>query len=379
MSSRLCFRAAWSVLLLALVACGGGEPESQGRGPADRPIPVTTSVVQVSRWSDSLQALGTVKARESVVLTSKVSEVVQQVHFDSGDEVRVGAPIVTLRGEAQQAALAEAQANFNEAERLFTRQSELASQQLIARSALDTQRAVRDSARARVRQMRSDIGDRSVRAPFSGVLGIRQVSPGSLITPSTTIATLDDISRVFVDFQTPEAALASVQPGNQVTGTSTAYPGQAFEGLVSTVDARLDVATRAVNVRADFPNPDKLLRPGMLMQVELFRPERDALVIPEIAVVQVGRESFVFRVEADGTVEQVSVEAGVRRDGKVEILEGLQVGQRIVIDGTGKLRPGVKVFDAPPGTIAPTPAQPTTTAPAPGSGVAAPGAAPARP
>lgn len=366
MSIRLCFRAACAALLLpALVACGGDAPQGQGRSGGDQPIPVTVTQVQPSRWSDSLQALGTVKARESVVLTSKVSEVVQQVHFESGDEVKAGAPIVTLRGEAQQAALAEAQASFNEAERLFARQSELASQQLIARSALDTQRAVRDSARARVRQMRSDIGDRSVRAPFSGVLGIRQVSPGSLITPSTTIATLDDISRVFVDFQIPEAALASVQPGNTVTGSSTAYPGRTFEGEVSTVDARLDVATRAVNVRADFPNPDKLLRPGMLMQVELFRPERQALVIPEIAVVQVGRESFVYRATADGTVEEVAVETGARRSGRVEITSGLEAGDRIVVDGTGKLRDGARISGQAGRTAAQgPPAAPAAPAPA---------------
>ncbi len=349
MSSRFHLRAAGAILLLTSVAACGDKvsaPPGGGAGGGDRQIPVTTVVVQPSRWSDSLQGLGTVKARESVVLTSKVSEVVQRVHFDSGDEVRAGAPIVTLRGEAQQAALAEAQASLNEAERLFERQNELAKQQLIARSALDTQRAVRDSARARVRQMRSEIGDRSVRAPFGGVLGIRQVSAGALITPSTTIATLDDISRVFVDFQIPESALASVQPGNAVTGSSTAYPGRTFEGAVSTVDARLDAATRAVNVRADFPNPDKQLRPGMLMQVELFRPERSALVVPEIAVVQVGRESFVYRTKADGTVEEVSVETAVRRSGQVEITSGLAAGDRIVVDGTGKLRDGAKIVES---------------------------------
>ncbi len=361
MLSRCSIRAAFAALLMlpGLVACGGDAPSVQGRGGEERAVPVTTTVVQPSPWSDSLQALGTVKARESVTLTSKVSEVVREVHFDSGDEVRAGAPIVTLRGEAQQAALAEAQASYDESERLFKRQSELAEQQLIARATLDTQRAARDSARARVRQMRSDIGDRSVRAPFGGVLGTRQVSPGALITPATVIATLDDISRVFVDFQVPEAALASVQPGNEVTGTSTAYPGRTFEGEVSTIDARLDVATRAVNVRADFPNPDKLLRPGMLMQVALYRPERRALVIPEIAVVQVGRDSFVYRVKGDDTVEQAGVETGVRRSGKVEILGGLAAGDRLVVDGTGKLREGSKIVEsasdaAAEGSLAPT-------------------------
>ena len=237
---------------------------------------------------------------------------------------------------------------------MYQRQVSLADQQLVARSSLDTQKAIRDAALARVQQMRADIGDRNVRAPFAGVLGMRQVSPGALITPSTVIATLDDVSRVHVDFQVPEAALASVQVGHQVTGSSTAYPGREFTGRVSTVDARLDPGTRAVTVRADFENPERVLRPGMLLDVRLFRPEREALVIPEIAVVQVGRDSFVYRVKADGSVEQVKVATGVRRDGLVEISEGVAAGDRIVIEGTGKLRSGVKVVDAASPAAAPS-------------------------
>jgi membrane fusion protein (multidrug efflux system) len=341
-----------ALLACSLASCGGDRAAAQGAGAgADRPIPVTTAVVRKSEWTDALPALGTVKARESVTLTSKVSEVVADVHFESGDQVAAGAPIITLRGDAQRAALAEAQAAYTEAEQLFKRQSELIDQQLIARSQLDTQRAARDSARARVQQMRADIGDRSVRAPFGGVLGIRQVSPGSLITPTTVIATLDDISRVYVDFQVPEASLASVRNGSQVSGTTAAYPGQTFAGEVSAVDARIDPATRAVSVRADFPNPERLLRPGMLMDVRLFQPPRQAVAIPEIAVVQVGRDSFVYRVKDDGSVEQVAIEAGARRDGLVEIVKGLSGGETIVIDGTGKLRAGVKVVNTEPGAV----------------------------
>jgi membrane fusion protein (multidrug efflux system) len=343
-------RATVVVLLISLLAACDKQPANApgpGAGAAAKPIPVTTMVVQPSAWSDSLQAIGSVKARESVALTSKVSEVVQDVHFDSGDEVRAGAPLVTLRGDSQQAALVSAQALYAEAEQLYKRQVSLADQQLVARASLDTQKAIRDAALARVQQMRADIGDRNVRAPFAGVLGLRQVSPGALITPSTVIATLDDVSRVYADFQVPESALASVQVGNQVTASTVAYPGREFTGNVSTVDARLDPGTRAVTVRADFPNPDRVLRPGMLLDLRLFRPERQALVIPELAVVQVGRESFVYRVKADGSVEQAKVVAGVRRDGKVEIVEGLGGGDRIVIEGTGKLRPGVKVADTP--------------------------------
>jgi membrane fusion protein (multidrug efflux system) len=331
-------------LVLMLAACGQDAASKQGSG--DRPVTVTTRQLQLRPWNDTVQALGTVKARESVTVTAKVSETVQRVHFDSGDVVAVGAPLVTLSGQAQHAALAEAQAAANEADRLYRRQSELAAQQLIARSALDTQRATRDAARARVAQMRAEIGDRVIRAPFAGVLGLRQVSPGSLVTPGTAIATLDDTARVFVDFPVPEALLAQVAPGQRLAGRSEAYAGREFEGTVSTVDARIDAATRAVTVRGDFANTDRALRPGMLLQVILHRPERQALLVPEIAVVQVGQDSFVYRVKADGSVERADIKVGARRDGQAEVAEGLKAGDRVVIDGTGKLRPGSKVVEA---------------------------------
>jgi membrane fusion protein (multidrug efflux system) len=177
------------------------------------------------------------------------------------------------------------------------------------------------------------------------VLGIRQVSPGALITPTTVIATLDDISRVYVDFPVPESQLANLADGQALRARSTSYPGRDFEGVVSTIDARIDAATRAVIVRGDFPNDDRVLRPGMLMEVQLSRPERQALIVPEIALVQVGRDTFLFRVKADGSVEQPKVEVGARSSGKAEITQGIQAGDRIVVDGTGKLRVGSKVVD----------------------------------
>ncbi len=144
----------------------------------------------------------------------------------------------------------------------------------------------------------------------------------------------------------PEAALGQLAPGQRVSGTSVAWPGRTFDGTVATVDSRLDEATRAVTVRGDFPNTDRALRPGMLLQVTLSRPERQALLLPEIAVVQVGNASYVFRVGADGTAERADVKVGVRRDGLAEILDGLKPGDRVVVDGTGKLRPGAKVVEA---------------------------------
>ena len=348
------------VLSLALAACGNNEAAQGGGG--DRAVPVTTEQVRMRPWSDTVQALGTVTARESVTVTAKVSETVTDVHFDSGDRVRSGAPLVTLSGQAQQAQLREAQTAANEATQLFRRQEELASQQLIARSSLDAQRAARDAANARVAQIRAQLADRVVRAPFSGVLGLRQVSPGALVTPGTPIATLDDIDRVYVDFPVPETALAVLGEGQLLRGTTAAYPGRTFEGVVSTIDSRVDPATRAVTVRGDFANPENLLRPGMLVQIVLSRPEREALVIPEIAIVQVGSRSFVWRVGEDDTVTQATVTVGARREGLAEVTEGLVPGDRIVVDGTGKLRPGDRIEEGTVSQAEPSPPAPVSPA-----------------
>ncbi|WP_202844138.1 efflux RND transporter periplasmic adaptor subunit [Luteimonas saliphila] len=350
------------ILLLAgvclLLGACGRDATSAGPGIAVPAAVVTTTRVALEPWNDTISALGTATARESVTITAKVSETVERVHFDSGDEVAAGATLITLSGNQQLAALQAAEAEAKEAEQQFRRGSELVQQQLIARSQLDTQRATRDATLARVAQMRADIGDRSIRAPFAGVLGIRQVSPGALVTPGTVVATLDDISRVHVDFPVPEVHIAHLAQGQSLTGTSVAYPDRSFEGEVSSVDTRVDPGTRAVLVRGDFPNPERRLRPGMLLQVRLAKPGREALVLPELAVVQVGRDTFVWRVKDDDTVERATITVGERRAGSVEVLEGVAAGDRIVVEGTGKLRPGVAVSEAPAPEPGPQTAQP---------------------
>ncbi|MGY0799350.1 efflux RND transporter periplasmic adaptor subunit [Lysobacter sp. A286] len=337
-------RAACAILIaLALTAC---SQESAQAVSADA-TPVTTQAIQLQPWNDTLRALGTVKARESVIITAKVSETVEEVHFDSGDQVKAGAPLVTLSGRQQRAALNEAQASANEAGRLYDRLAGLDKQQLIARSALDTQRATRDAANARVAQIQAQLSDRVIRAPFAGTLGLRQVSPGTLVTPGTPIATLDDTERVYVDFPVPETALAHLAVGQDLTADSASWPAQAFTGTVSIVDSRIDPVTRSVVVRGEFANDQRKLIPGMLMEVTLIRPERQALLVPEIAIVQVGNSSFVYRVRADDTVERADVVIGSRGKGMAEVVNGLDRGDRIVIDGTGKLRDGSAITVEP--------------------------------
>jgi membrane fusion protein (multidrug efflux system) len=178
-----------------------------------------------------------------------------------------------------------------------------------------------------------------------------KATPGQASLPAP-IATLDDTARVYVDFPVPETMLAQLAPGLPVTGHTEAYPERNFDGVVRTLDARVDEATRSVTVRADFPNADRALRPGMLLEVALQRPQRQALLVPEIAIVQVGTDSFVYRVDADGSVERSDVEVGTRRDGLAEITQGVKAGDRIVVDGTVKLRPGSKVVDSGAKTVA---------------------------
>ena len=345
-----------SCLLLALLlsACGKDDAAKQGGPGGGRkggPVPVVVETVREQDWTDALRALGTVHAREAVTITAKVSETVQQVHFDSGQEVARGAPLVTLSGQQQLASLASAEATLKEAEQQYQRYAQLVSQQLVAKSTLDAQRATRDAARAQVAQIRANLSDRVIRAPFAGVLGIRQVSPGALVTPGTVIATLDDIARAYVDFPLPETELAGVAPGQAVSGRVGAYGGRVFDGSVAAVSARLDAASRAATVRGDFPNPDRALKPGMLVEVRLARGTRPALVVPEIAVQQVGNETFVWRVKADHTVEKANVVVGGRVPGKVMLTDGVKAGERIVSEGVGKLQAGAKVAEGKPDDV----------------------------
>jgi len=330
---------------LLLSACGGGS-SAPSQGGGQRPVEVVMHTVQLGAWRDSIEALGTARANESVTVTAKVTETVARVNFRDGDLAEVGQVLVDLTGQAEVAQLEEARAALKEAQQQLDRQQGLVEAGTIARSQLDTQVAARDSARARMDAIRARLADRVITAPFDGVLGFRQVSPGTLVTPGTAIATLDDISLIKLDFSVPETFFGALAAGQEIDALSAAWPGERFAGVVRTVDSRIDPVTRTVQVRAEVPNPERKLRPGMLMTVQLFRPERQALVIPELALMQVGSTAFVYRVDAEGKIEQVNIRTGARRRGEVEVLDGLGDGDRIVLEGMVKVRPGAKVVEA---------------------------------
>lgn len=341
------------ILLLAtaatLTACSGEAPPARGGGggAGGAPVAVVTALAASDAWVDRIEALGTAQANESLTITAKVTETVARVNFSDGDLVTEGKVLVDLTGRAEVAGLEEAQANYTEALQQFRRQADLVAAGTIARSQLDSLVATRDAAKARMDAIRARLADRVIVAPFAGLLGFRQVSPGTLVTPGTAIATLDDVSLIKLDFSVPERFLSALAVGQSVDAVSVAWPGETFSGVVSNVGSRVDAVTRSVVVRAELPNPDLRLRPGMLLRVDLLLPARLAVVIPELALIQVGTQQSVYRVDADGVATVAVVRSGARRRGEVEIVEGLAAGDRIVVEGVVKLRPGARVSEAP--------------------------------
>jgi membrane fusion protein (multidrug efflux system) len=349
MHDQLQFRplhATMVLLCLALLSCGGASaPPGSG---APKPIQVVVATTTTKPWSDVIEALGTARANESLTLSAKVTETVARVHFSDGDRVEAGQVLVSLTGRAEVAQLEEARAALKEATQQFGRQNGLVEQGTVPRSQLDAQIAVRDSARARMEAIRARLADRVITAPFAGVLGFRQVSEGTLVTPGTPIATLDDITVIKLDFSVPETLLGSLAVGQPIEARSAAFSDRVFDGTVSSIDSRVDPISRAVTVRARMPNEDARLRPGMLLSVSLSTAPRDAVVIPEIAVAALGARQFVYVVGDDQVAKQVVVRLGARRAGEVEVTEGLSVGQRVVTDGLVKMRDGAKVAIAAP-------------------------------
>jgi len=313
-------------------------------GPPATPVFVTPA--RLVTIEDRIEALGTLRANESVELTTAVTETVTALHFDDGDRVEAGQVLLEMTSAEEHAQLEEARATVDEARRQYERIRSLQEKQTAAESLLDQRRREWETGRARLAAIESRLADRLVQAPFAGVLGLRRVSVGALLEPGDIITTLDDDSIMKLDFSVPAIYLDILVPGLQVRATTRAWEARRFEGEVKSIDSRVDPVTRTVIVRALLPNPEHTLRPGMLMQVELLNRQREAIVIPEECLVPQGDRQFVFVVDrtADNTVEQRAVHIGTRRPGQVEVVDGLTAGELVITDGTLKVRAGSKVL-----------------------------------
>lgn len=313
---------------------------------AAAPTPVIVAEVKTVPFEDRIEALGTLRANESVVLTATVTERVSVLHFDDGERVQAGQLLVEMASEEEHALLTEARALAEEAERQYRRVQSLARQGTAAKSLLDERSRERETSLARLGAIESRLSDRLIKAPFAGVLGLRNISVGALVEPGDAITTLDDDSVLKLDLAVPSVYLGVLQPGLPVVATTSAYGKREFSGVLASIDSRVDPVTRAVVVRVRVPNDDGLLKPGMLMQVTLLKNPRTSMVVPEAALLPLGRDQFVLRVKGEGAeakVEKQKVTVGSRRPGEVEVLDGLAPGDHVVTHGTMGAKPGQAV------------------------------------
>jgi membrane fusion protein (multidrug efflux system) len=300
---------------------------------------VLVAPVREDDFVERIEALGTLKANESVELTVTVTESVTALHFDDGQRVEQGQVLVEMTSREEHALLEEARANLNEAIRQFNRVRRLESRGIEAQSLLDQRRREQDTARARLAAIESRLADRLIRAPFSGVVGLRNISVGALVEPGDTITTLDDDSLMKLEFAVPSSYLAELQPGLTIRAHTRAYQDEVFSGEVKVVGSRVDPVNRSVVVRALLANADGRLKPGLLMTVELLHKPRRTLLIPESALMPRGRKHYVLTVNGEQNLaEKVEIEIGSRRPGEVEVLHGLKVGDRVITHGTGKAK-----------------------------------------
>lgn len=345
-------------VLLALLACylvfSYWQGSRQGKDKKSFAILVTTTTIAPIEIRNRFEALGTTAANEAVQISATVTAKIQSVHFNDGATARKGDILVELDAAQQKADVEEQRVNLAEEQRQLDHLQKLIERKAVSQTDVDKQKSIVQAARAKLEASQARLRDYVIRAPFSGVLGVRQVSVGTLVSPGTVITTLDDLSHVKVDFTVPESYLPYLKEGLAIEATSQTYPGKVFSGTINFIDSRIDPITRSISLRAYLPNDSTdakniapVLRPGMLVKVRIEQPARTAIMVPERSIAPLRDDQFVFVVETDGEGNTVArkrkVELGQRQDGLVEIVSGVNTGEILVVDGSMSLQEGMKV------------------------------------
>ena len=334
------FKVGLCLALLTLPVTAKAQAPDGAKKPA---TPVIVTTVTRSNFSDEVEAIGTLKANESVDLASSVTELVTNVLFEDNQRVKKGDILVEMNAAEELAELAEQQSFLNQAQRQVNRLSPLVKSGAASASILDENRREVAAAKARVDAIQSRVDQRIIKAPYDGILGLRNISVGALAQPGSMITTIDDDLTMKLDFAVPEVFLSSLKKGIVIEAKTEAYPDTLFEGEIASIDSRIDPVTRSIQARALIDNTDGLLKPGLLMQVVVQKNPREAIVIPEETLIANAADNFVLvATTTDGktTAERRKVEIGTRKFGEVEILSGLKIGEQIITHGTLRVRPG---------------------------------------
>ncbi|NIO43755.1 MAG: efflux RND transporter periplasmic adaptor subunit [Burkholderiales bacterium] len=318
-------------------------------------LPVKAELVKVGPVVDEVTAVGSLLSNEAVMIRPEIDGRIAGLHFSEGQRVSEGQRLVTIDGSEYQAQLAAVKAELRTEKQRHTRAEELYQQKFITKEALDVQAGAVERLQARVREAQVRVDKTTIRAPFAGVVGLREVSPGAYVKAGDNIVSLGNSYTIKVDFRIPEVHLSKIKPDQPIAVRVDAFPEQEFRGQVYAIQPAIDKETRTVLMRARIPNDDLKLRPGMFARVALTIETRpNAISVPEQALWPQGKDNFVFKV-VDQKAILTKVELGNRRPGEVEIIDGLAPGDMVVTEGQIKLRNGapVTVMGAPPVQKAP--------------------------
>ena len=346
----------WKQLLILCLVAGGGYGAYQGyltytasdagttagRSSPARAATVEVASVEMRTLRQTVEAVGTSRARQSVEIVPETDGRIVELVIQPGAFVDKGAVLVRLDDTIARADLEEAKARLTEREQALSRITQLRRTNAVSVATLEEATARLAEARAQLDRARQKLAERTILAPFDGVVGLAEVDEGARVSAGTVITRLDDLSEVEVEFALPETLFAQIEIGQKVTAHSAAFPGQRFTGRIAAVDSRIDPVSRAFRARAVIPNPDGTLPSGMFMSLDLTISQADHLVVPEEAIIFQAAQTYVFALDGD-TAHRTGVTTGARRDGMVAVLDGLAAGQRVVVRGLHRVRDGGKV------------------------------------
>jgi len=323
------------------------------RGQPQPPVTVSAATAVRTTWSQTTTAIGTIEAVQGVDVTAEVGGKVVAILFRSGQHVARGTPLARLDDSTQRADVTRTRAEARNAELTFRRQAELARRGWAAPAALDLARAQLDQARAQVAYAEAEVAKRTIKAPFAGRLGIRRVDLGTYVQPGQALVSLQSVDPVYATFHVPEQNLARLRVGQGVSLTVASQPGRQFAGRISSLESAVDSASRNIRIQATLPNPDGALTPGQSARLSVLvsADARSAVTVPETAVSYNMYGNFVYVLTpltgaSSGELYEArntTIVVGEARDNRVEVLEGLAAGERVVTAGQIKIRPGVQI------------------------------------
>jgi membrane fusion protein (multidrug efflux system) len=343
----------------------GAPPAAASAAPAPaKPsgMPVKAQPVKLDLVLNEVTAVGSLIADEAVIIRPEIAGRVIELPFREGQAVQRGAKLVVIDGSEYDAVLAQAKADAKTETQRYERTIDLFKNKFVSQDAVDVAKGNMDRAVARVQENEARLAKTKIYAPFSGILGLRMISPGAYVKAGDDIVRLENTSRLKLDFRVPELYVSKLKTNQVVSVRTDAYPNEAFEGRIYALEPSVDEKTRTVVARAEIPNKQGKLRPGMFGRVNVLLESRpNAVIVPEQAIWPQGRDSFVYKV-VDGKAVLTKIDIGNRRPGEVEVAKGLVAGDVVVTDGQMKIKDGAPVMvlpsapPPPPAVAGPTPA-----------------------